>query len=117
MKLCNDDDDIATFRSLNIKLVKEQTDYTKIINKLTIKYDYIKEAINIINNLNTDLFKLYKGLYKYDFCIDEGINTEKLKIKDKYKKNLSLKCNLSNHNLTLLKKRFEQSLNDLHIDI
>ena len=117
MKLCNDDEDIATFRSLNIKLVKEQTNYKCIVNRLTDRYGYIQEAYDIINRLNKDLTKLYKGNYKYDFCIDEGINIHDLKIKDRYKKRLSLKCNISNHDLAILKKRFEICLNDLHSSI
>lgn len=116
MKLCNDDEDVSTFRSLNIKLVKEQTDYKHIIDRLTNRYEYIQEAIDIIDGLNKTLTRLYKGNYKYDFCVDEGINVHDLKIKDRYKKKLSLKCNISNHDLTLLKKKFEISLNDLHIN-
>jgi len=109
MKLSSSDDE-ASFRSINLRLVKDDTSYNSVIERLNDKYSYITEAIDIKTRLNTELKKLYKGQYKYDFCIDEGMQSSGLKIKPSYKQRLSMKCLISNDELAKIKKRFEEEL-------
>jgi hypothetical protein len=110
MRLSSTNDDIAEFRSLNLRLVKERTVYNDIIERLDDKYNYVIESIDVKNRLNKELNKFYNGGYNYDFCIDEGMSISELKIKDSYKQRMMIKYHLFNDELAKIKNKFEDEL-------
>lgn len=88
-----EDDRIKTFQSLQIKLVESPTGHTKVISFIDERYGLSLGVDKIISKFNSNLKELYKGKYKFDLCIDEGINPDDLK-------------KLSNKQLTEIKKEW-----------
>ena len=113
MRLSSHDNDIATFRSLKIQLVKNADMYTDIVKRLTEKYQYINESMNIINDINKHLRTMYKGKLKYGFCIDNGINVNELNIHKGYKIILSTKYLEMNDNFVIIKRQFENDMRNM----
>lgn len=74
------DKDEQTFQQLNIGLVK-QSDYTDVVRKVAEKHQLSDEMFEAIENLNQKLGNIYTGKFKFDFCLQEDINMDKLKIK------------------------------------
>lgn len=107
IKLSSSEDDIAIFRSLSIKLVIENKEYDDIIKRLSEKYKYINESFAIINSINRHLRGVYKGDYRFGFCIDEGSGTDILEIKKGKKLMLSMRCHETNDNFCKIKKILE----------
>jgi hypothetical protein len=72
------DDDDAIFRSVNINLVDKPTNYKEIVENKD------PEALELINNLNKELKKIYKGSkYRFDFTTEEkSINIDCLKLQN-----------------------------------
>ena len=110
MRLSSQDDDIATFRSLKIQLVKNIDVYDDIVKRLTEKYQYINESIVIIHDINKHLRTMYKGKLKYGFCIDNGINVNELNIHKGYRMLLSIKYLEMNDNFVVIKRHFENDM-------
>lgn len=106
MKMSSEDEDIAKFRSISFKLVKESTNYSLELLDEHRRLD----IVNLREELNTELKKRYNGSYRFDLCIDEGVGVEALKIKRKQAKDLSLLCHRCNDKLSKIKKNFEISL-------
>lgn len=110
--IISSDDGIAKFRALSIKLVKENTKHRKLLNKLDILQEHIEEIDVILSELNTNLKKIYNGNYKFDLCIDEGDTINKLKIKRKFSKKLTIECHSSNDKLSKIKRLVEINLSN-----
>jgi len=73
------DNNIKKFRSLQIKLVDINTDHKEIVNFIGEKYQIDLDIDKILLDFNNRLKNIYKGKYKFDLCLDEGILPEKLK--------------------------------------
>ncbi len=112
IKLSSDGDN-AMFRTMSLRLIKESTEGDNIIKRLSDRYQYVQEAFYIKKHLNKKLSTMYTGSYKYDFCVNEGISVNDLKINKRYKEKLRIDNHISNNNLILLKKKFEIDLNKL----
>ena len=112
MKLSSDDDE-ASFRSLSLKLVKEETNNKDIVDRLGDKYSYVKESMRVVTNINRYLKSVYKGTYKFDLCVDEGILPNDLKLSKRDKKKLSFRALQLNDDLEQIKKRFEDDISKL----
>ena len=110
MKLSSDDE-ISIFRSLKIDVIEDDEKYKSVINDLSTKYEYIKESLEILNEINKDFKRVYSGKYKYGFCIEEGIQ---LKLKTSYRKVIYRKYFEVNEKFNDIKKRFE---NDISFNI
>ena len=114
IKLSSSNDDEVMFRSMSLRLIKESTQGMDVIDRLSLRYKYIIDAILIKNNLNRNLNNVYKGSYKYDFCVNnEGLTIDKLKISKRHKDYIRVKTHLSNSKLIDIKKRFEIDLSKL----
>ena len=105
MKMSTDDKDIAKFRSVSFRLVKEETGHIQILD--SIDKDSAKQVLELQQELNAELKKRYNGCYKYDLCIDEGTALDVLKIKRKQSKALSLLCHRTNDKLSKIKRSIE----------
>jgi hypothetical protein len=75
------DEDEKTFQQLNIGLVKQNSDYDNVVRKIAEKYELSNEMYEIIDRLNQKLGNIYSGKFKFDFCLQEDINIDKLKVK------------------------------------
>ena len=106
MKMSSGDGDIAKFRSLTFKLVKESTNYSLELLDEHRRLD----VVNLLEELNSELKKKYKGDYKFDLCIDEGSTVDVLKLRKKQAKQLSLLNHRMNDKLSKIQKNFEISL-------
>ena len=74
-------EDEKTFQQLNIGLVKRKSNYEEVVRKISEEYKLGSEIIETINYLNEKLKNVYKGKFKFDFCIQEDININELKVK------------------------------------
>lgn len=108
MKMSTDDEDIAKFRSVSFRLVKEDTGHKLLLD--SIDKDLAKQIITLQQELNTELKKRYNGVYKFDLCMDEGVGIEALKIKRKQAKQISLLCHSCNDKLSKIKRNIEINL-------
>ncbi len=108
MKMSTEDEDIAKFRSVSFRLVKEATGHGILLE--SIDKEHAIDILSLQAELNSELKKRYKGIYKYDLCIDEGCALDVLKIKRKQAKSLSLLCHRTNDKLSKIKKNIEINL-------
>lgn len=112
MGISSPDEDSSKFRSLKIGVVKEDVGYDDIVNRLSEKYDYLKESIELVNKMNKMFRSTCKGMYKYKYrlCVDEDIHLSEIKIDPVIRKKLILKSHELNDELTKIKTRFENDL-------
>ncbi len=110
MKLSSLDDDEAVFRSIEIGLVESPTKYHNCISNVSENHPEVLSLFIIKKKLNDQLKKRYNGKYLFDFCIDESVSIDTLKIKDSYKKFLSLSFFESNDDITKIKTIVEKHL-------
>jgi hypothetical protein len=108
MKMSTGDDSIAKFRSVSFRLVKENTEHSILLD--SIDTDSAKRILEMNKALNAELRKWYKGQFKFDLCIDEGVGVDALKLKKKQAKTLSLICHETNDKLSKIKKNIEINL-------
>jgi hypothetical protein len=75
------DDDEKTFQQLNIGLVKQKSNYDEVVRKISEKYKLSNDLVDAIDKLNVKLGNIYGGQFKFDFCLQEDININDLKVK------------------------------------
>ena len=109
MKLSTSDE-IAEFRSVSFKLVKENTAHGQLLESLDKEHS--EEIVQLHQELNAELKKIYNGSYRFDFCIDEGVSIDILKIKRKQSKALSIFCHRCNDKLTKIKRIIETKMSN-----
>lgn len=115
MKLSSPDDDSSKFRSLKIGIVKGDVCYDHIVQRLSEKYEYIQETIEIADRMNKEFRSICKGMYrlKYKLCLDEGIHLSEVKIDPILRKKIQFKQYEANEALAKIKNRFEKDLSGL----
>ena len=71
------------FRSLSIKLVESENSATReIVEEVTEKYELPNDVLIVIDELNKELKKNYRGKYKFDLCFEEGLTIDKVRIQN-----------------------------------
>ena len=75
-------DDINKFRKLKVGLVRSQAG-DEVICRIKEDFDLGIDLIELINELNLKLKKSYTGKFKFDFCLIEDINIDRLKVKNR----------------------------------
>lgn len=112
MSISSPDEDSSKFRSLKIGIVKEDVEYDDIVIRLSEKYDYLKESIDLVSKMNKIFRSTCKGMYKFKYrlCVDEDIHPSEIKIDPVVRKRLILKSHELNDELTKIKRRFENDL-------
>jgi hypothetical protein len=104
-------EDIEEFRRLRIGLVREGTDKKEVVSKVTEEYALKKDIVDTISVLNGELSKYYKGKFKFDFCIQEDISVEYLKIRREQVKDTFKEFVIkANDTLAKAKKELERKL-------
>ena len=83
MKLSCKSKDVNIFRSIDIKLVQNETNYKKTIKKVQDKYKTDNDIIELLESLNKEV---YIGKLKFDFCLNEGLDIENIKLSENKKK-------------------------------
>ena len=107
------DKKIQTFRSLQIKLVKNKTKHNDVIAFIEEKYDIDTKTKILLENFNQQLQILYQGTYKFDLCLDEGITPDDLKkIDNKKTKSIKKEWYGVNHEFAKIQKEFEKYLQE-----
>jgi len=91
INLSCDDKEINKLRLFDVKLVKKPSKNRKIVEKIEKKYNTGIDVINLIDELNGNLRKVYKGNMLFDFCIKEGKVLDDIKLHRKKVKKLKLK--------------------------
>ena len=84
------DKDIDDFRKLKIGLVSDKKEeYSKLVEKIQNEYKLSTDLVGLKEELNKELGNTYRGKHKFDYCLIEDINIDKLRInKSKLKKKI-----------------------------
>jgi len=110
-------EDITKFRAMNIRLVdKEKTENKKIVRKVTQLYDLSEDPIRLVDELNRELKRHYKGKFMFDFVLEDGKNIGEIKIK-RNKKRLKILAMEFNDSLAKIKKKIERKLKKEHLQL
>lgn len=105
LELSSDKKDDALFRSLNIGLVRKPTPYKKIVEEKD------KKALELIESLNMELQKSYKGKkYLFDFIVNEKSLIDDLKLNNKRLSFIKKICLDFNDKLAEIQTEYEQKL-------
>lgn len=112
-KLSSDDETINTFRCLDIKLVEDDTKYKDNISSLLDQYNLRQDTEKILEKLNKELKSIYRGKYKFDFCLNEGKDIEDVKINKNKQERLKTKLFQFNAEMARIKQEFEDKLNHI----
>lgn len=99
------------FRALEIKLTeKENPSHTEIVKDVVEKYELSNEVLSLLENLNKELKSMYRGKYKFDFCLEEGKPVTKMKIKnsESLKKKIFNVNNMFSQQKTLLERKIAE---------
>ncbi len=112
MKISSPDEDVYKFRSLKIGIVNIDTEYDSIITRLSEKYHYIQESLDIVDKINKEFRSVCKGLYKlkYRLCLDESIHLSEVKIDSSSRKKIQFKQHEANEALAKIKSKFEREI-------
>lgn len=78
-------DDIEKFRNIKLGLVKDSNE-SKNVSKIIEDYKLSDEILAERDRLNIELKKIYTGKFKFDFCLLEDINIQRLKLKQAEKR-------------------------------
>jgi len=71
------------FRSLSIKLTERENPAAReIVEEVTEKYNIPNDVLTVIDELNKELKKNYRGKYRFDLCVEEGLTIDKVRIRD-----------------------------------
>ena len=73
--------DIEKFRNMKVGLVKKPSEDTELIKRIKEDFEIGEDLFELAKELNSKLSKTYTGKFKFDFCLLEDINIERLKIK------------------------------------
>ena len=112
MKLSSDTDE-SIFRSLKIDIINVDK-YGSLIDQLSEKHRYIKDAVNIVNDINKQFKRYYCGSkYKYGFCMEGSKSIDGIVLNKKQRDALYQKYYNANDQFEQLKKQFE---NDISYD-
>jgi hypothetical protein len=103
------DETTNKFRALTIKLVDKITSYSEIIDEVSSQHN-LKDAGMILTFLNKELKNMYRGKYFFDFCIEEGLQIDKLKLGKKQYQKLKILQLEANDHLNSYKKQVENKL-------
>lgn len=106
-----EDKKIKTFRSLQVKLVDVNTDHVKTVDFVKEKYEVSLDIESLLNEFNSRLKNVYKGKYKFDLCLNEGIIPNDLKkLSNKQKKEIKAEWYRINDEFAKMQKVLEKHL-------
>jgi hypothetical protein len=110
IKLSSEKEEEVVFRSLKVGIVKNDTQYKDIVEKLSSKHQYVKESLDVLNTVNKKLRKYYKGKYKYGFCINEDKPVDDIKVRKNHKDVIYSEYLRANDKFDKIKQQFEKEI-------
>ena len=108
------DENTNKFRALSIKLSEKPNDFSGILSEVYKKYT-LDAVDSIVESLNKELKKFYKGKYQFCFCLEEGTTLDKIKINSKYLGRLKFLQYEANSKLAKIKSHLENSIKETTI--
>ena len=75
-------DDIKKFRKLKVGLVRSQAG-DEVVRRVKEEFDLGVDLLELRKELNSSLSKSYTGKFKFDFCLIEDINIDRLKVRNR----------------------------------
>ena len=105
------DDKTNTFRSIKIKLIDKPKDYTEIFEHITKKYEIVLKP-NLMDDLNKEMRRVYKGKFAFAYCLDEGVSLNDIKINKKHLNRMKLLQFEASNDLSRLKTIIERKSKD-----
>lgn len=107
------DEKVNIFRSLQIKLVDSNTEYLNIVNFVEEKYNISFNINGLLHKFNSLLKEVYKGKYKFDLCLHEGIIPDNIKkLTNKQTKEIKKEWYKVNDEFAKIQKMLEKHLQD-----
>jgi hypothetical protein len=111
IQLSSKDRDILKFRAINIGLTNEKTNYDDVVLRIQKQFVLKADATALLNKINEELVRFYSGKYRFDFIIDEGVDVDSIKIRDKKRIDLlKQKVFEFNEELNSIKEEFESKI-------
>ena len=111
LALSSTDEEVSTFRSLNLDLVEEDTGNSEIVKRMSEEYSLDEAAQELLERANIELKKMYRGKLKFDFCMEnEGLLPDEVKIEKKKVRQLKEKWFKFNDELSAIQIDFEEKL-------
>lgn len=111
LALSSTDEEVSTFRSLNLDLVEEDTGNSEIVKKISDAYALDDAAQQLLDRANVELKKMYRGKLRFDFCMEnEGLTPDDVKIERKKVRQLKEKWFKFNDELSEIQINFEERL-------
>jgi len=102
---------IQIFRSLQIKLVEKKTNHIQVVDFIEKNYNLSGQIKVLLNKSNCQLKNMYKGKYKFDLCLDEGILPDNIiRIDNKKIKLIKKEWYKVNSDLAKIQNQFENYL-------
>ena len=102
--------EINQFRAMKIGLVERNTNGKNIVKTISKKYNIGDDILFLLEKLNKDLKKMYRGKYKFDLCMEDHKPINSMRINDQKKAKLQKKCLEFNYELCKIKTSFESYL-------
>jgi len=105
------DDETSAFRSLNIDLVDEDTGNVDLVRVVASRYGLDVVTLSLLERANKELKKMYRGKFKFDFCLeDQGFNPENINIDKRKARQIKEKWFKFNNELSEIQMNLEKSL-------
>lgn len=103
------DENTNKFRCMNIKLVKQQdnNELHGVIKFVKNKHNIPDDIFELTNKLNSRLKVYYKGQYKFDFTLSEGIDIIDMKMYNKLQDRLKIMLFEANDKLAKIQSKIE----------
>lgn len=101
---------VSKVKNLKVGLVdKCDGEYRDLLKSIEEEYEIKDNIISIIDEVNKQLKKNYRGKFRFDVCIDEDVEINNIKIKnDKIKEKVKIEWYKLNHRLSRLKTELER---------
>jgi len=111
LKVSTDDDDVSSFRSLNIDLVENKTNNYDLVLRIQEKYQLDDAMMELLERANKELKSIYRGKYVFDFCLEEqGHSPEVIRMDAQKIRQLKEKWFKFNDELSNIQNEFEKSV-------
>ena len=110
LALSSRDDDVSRFRSLKVDLVESDTGNVELVKRIAEKGMLDDSVLVLLERANRELKKLYRGKFKFDLCLDEGMSPDEVKMDSQKVKQLKEKWFQFNDELSQIQINFEKSL-------
>lgn len=111
LSLSSNDDDVSSFRSLNIALVEKKTNNMDLVERIQTKYEMVFDADMLIEKANKELKLMYRGKFLFDYCLEEqGLPPENIKVGSQKVRMLKEKWFKFNDELSTIQDEFERKI-------